>query len=201
MTAGVTRNKDSPWGENITAVGPERSIKMDEVKGLRKFNSSKTIETFDLEEPKVLLESIIHKTNGSGSNYQVVVTFEERDRMAVVKLFKQLANDLDPQGIRDLGTTFMSRLIDDSDLYLSKVIEQVGFVASRGEAKRLIAEGGIMVNGIKIAHDKAMNPGSYKLQKGRRHFANVGIQFRDKYGNSVDAEGKNIFTGAKPKIQ
>lgn len=174
---------------------------MDEVKGLRKFNSSKTIETFDLEEPKVLLESIIHKTNGSGSNYQVVVTFEERDRMAVVKLFKQLANDLDPQGIRDLGTTFMSRLIDDSDLYLSKVIEQVGFVASRGEAKRLIAEGGIMVNGIKIAHDKAMNPGSYKLQKGRRHFANVGIQFRDKYGNSVDAEGKNIFTGAKPKIQ
>ena len=60
-------------------------------------------------------------------------------------------------------------------MWIYKLMSEVGLVASNGEARRLIQQGGVKLNGEKIDNaDMQVTPaGEHILQAGKRRFARV----------------------------
>jgi tyrosyl-tRNA synthetase len=61
-------------------------------------------------------------------------------------------------------------------LTLSEIILRAGGTKSRGEARRLIAQGGVKIDGVKAAADDAVSaPPSFVLQMGKHQFAKIEL--------------------------
>jgi len=59
---------------------------------------------------------------------------------------------------------------------LAAVLEQTGLASSRGEARRLVAQGGLSVNGERATDPQAsLAAGEYELKAGKRRFLRVRI--------------------------
>ena len=60
-----------------------------------------------------------------------------------------------------------------------KVIEAMqaaGFASSRGEARRLIKQGGVKLDEVRVEDPEAvLEPGQYLLKVGKRRFARLSI--------------------------
>ena len=64
----------------------------------------------------------------------------------------------------------------DSAPKLIEAIQVAGFASSRGEARRLIKQGGVKLADQRIEDPEAvLSPGSYLLQVGKRRFARVSV--------------------------
>ncbi|HWV37447.1 MAG TPA: tyrosine--tRNA ligase [Vulgatibacter sp.] len=59
---------------------------------------------------------------------------------------------------------------------LAVVLEQTGLASSRGEARRLVAQGGLSINGERATDPQAsLGAGDYELKAGKRRFLRVRI--------------------------
>ena len=66
---------------------------------------------------------------------------------------------------------------DASRVPLPVLLAEVGLAASRGEARRLIAQGGVSVGGERVGDPQAeLGRGTYELKVGKRRFLTVTIQ-------------------------
>ncbi|MBI4371738.1 MAG: tyrosine--tRNA ligase [Elusimicrobia bacterium] len=64
-----------------------------------------------------------------------------------------------------------------SGLSLSEIVLRAGGVKSRGEARRLIAQGGVKIDGAKAAADEPVSsPASFVLQTGKHQFVRVELE-------------------------
>lgn len=65
----------------------------------------------------------------------------------------------------------------DGDLRMVDVLHRAGFATSRTAAKRLIAQGGVRLDGERVPDaDFSVPPGEHVLQAGRRRFARLRIR-------------------------
>jgi tyrosyl-tRNA synthetase len=65
---------------------------------------------------------------------------------------------------------------DAKDLSLLEVLDRVGLAASRSEGRRLVRQGGLQIDGARIADETLrLGPGSYLIRAGRRRYARVRI--------------------------
>jgi len=66
-------------------------------------------------------------------------------------------------------------LVESSPVWVCRLLHEAGLVASNGEARRLIRQGGVKLNGEKILSDALEIPpqGELVLQAGKRRFARV----------------------------
>lgn len=63
-----------------------------------------------------------------------------------------------------------------SGLTLSEIVLRAGGTKSRGEARRLITQGGVKIDGVKAAADDAIRtPPSFVLQMGKHQFAKIEL--------------------------
>ncbi|MCW5891824.1 MAG: tyrosine--tRNA ligase [bacterium] len=63
------------------------------------------------------------------------------------------------------------------DVWIAQLIKDVGFVASTSEARRLVAQGGVRVDGNPVNLDFRFRPGSHKLVAvGRRRLAEIRLR-------------------------
>jgi tyrosyl-tRNA synthetase len=61
-------------------------------------------------------------------------------------------------------------------LPLAALLADAGLAASRSEARRLIGQGGVSVNGERVSDSQAaLGPGDYLVKVGKRHFARLKI--------------------------
>lgn len=66
---------------------------------------------------------------------------------------------------------------DQSRIPLPVLLADVGMVSSRGEARRLIAQGGVSVGGERVSDPQAeLGRGTYELKVGKRRFLTVEIR-------------------------
>jgi tyrosyl-tRNA synthetase len=69
---------------------------------------------------------------------------------------------------------------DDDDVWIASLLKLSGLTSSTGEARRLIKQGGVRVEGEKIANTEArLVPGRYLLQVGKRKFMKVVPESHD----------------------
>jgi tyrosyl-tRNA synthetase len=62
-------------------------------------------------------------------------------------------------------------------ILLSRLMADVGLVASRNEARRLIQQGAVSIDGDKVAEDRELaGPGEFVLKVGKRRFLKVSLQ-------------------------
>lgn len=111
---------------------------------------------------KVLFaQEIVARFHNSAAAQAALADFEARFRQGEV-----------PADIPDI------RLAPDGDgLVIAQVLKQAGLTASTSEALRMIAQGGVKLDGEKVS-DKALKLGSggpFVLQVGKRKFARVTI--------------------------
>ncbi|MFL5395610.1 MAG: S4 domain-containing protein, partial [Myxococcales bacterium] len=60
---------------------------------------------------------------------------------------------------------------------LAKTMAQIGLASSGSDARRLIAQGGVTVDGERAGDPNAkLSPGTYLLKVGKRKFARVTVQ-------------------------
>ena len=65
----------------------------------------------------------------------------------------------------------------DGDRGLLELLEELGLVASRGEARRLVNQGAISIDGRGIEDPtRRLDPGAYLIKVGKRRFARVRIE-------------------------
>jgi tyrosyl-tRNA synthetase len=77
-----------------------------------------------------------------------------------------------PENIPEVTIT-----LDNSTIFLSRVLVEVGLAKSNGEARRLICQGGVRVGGQRILEDSAtLGSGSdYLVKVGKRRFRRVSL--------------------------
>jgi tyrosyl-tRNA synthetase len=62
-------------------------------------------------------------------------------------------------------------------LFVVDVLREAGFASSRAEAKRLIAQGGVRLDGARVlSAESPVSPGEHVLQAGRRRFARLRVR-------------------------
>jgi tyrosyl-tRNA synthetase len=80
---------------------------------------------------------------------------------------KELPDDV-PEYDLALGETGQRGLLE--------VLEEVGFSKSRGEARRLVAQGAVSLDGGRVEDvARFLEAGSYLLQVGKRRFARIRL--------------------------
>jgi len=64
-----------------------------------------------------------------------------------------------------------------ADVWICKLLKDVGFAASTSEARRLVAQGGVRVDGQPVDVDFKFRPGSHRLlEVGRRRVAQISVE-------------------------
>lgn len=114
-----------------------------------------------------LAARLVRRFHGEAAAREAAAHFER-----VVKR-REAPEDVPEQGVA-LG--------EAGELPLLEVLQRLGLIASRGEGRRLLAEGAIQVDGVRVSDPAAkLGPGSYLLRAGRRRFARARL--------GVDASG------------
>jgi tyrosyl-tRNA synthetase len=80
-------------------------------------------------------------------------------------------------GLRPLEASILVRVEKiPLGLTLSEIILRAGGVKSRGEARRLIMQGGVKIDGAKALTDNPVNsPNQFVLQMGKHQFVKVEL--------------------------
>ena len=102
---------------------------------------------------------------------------EEADRAVEASraLFADGAN------MNDVPSFDLAKSVLDAGISILDLVVQVGFVASKGEARRLIAQNGLSLNGKRVLTSEQMisaadtEDGALLLQKGKKNFLRVKI--------------------------
>lgn len=137
--------------------------------------------------PDSLIEKYLRLVSGlSGSDLGRVLALKPRDAKAALarQLAKRLHGDEAAAAAEaDFDARFRKRempeavaeLIAESPKDLVSTIVQAGFAKSRGDARRLIDQGGIRINGEKASADSKLRDGDV-LQAGKRNFVRIRVR-------------------------
>ena len=137
--------------------------------------------------PDSLIEKYLRLVSGlNGSELDRVLALKPRDAKAA--LAKQLAkrlhgDDAAEAAEAEFDSRFRKREIPDeigelaaeSPEDLVSTIVQAGFAKSRGDARRLIDQGGIRINSDKANVDSKLKDGDV-LQAGKRNFVRIRVR-------------------------
>jgi tyrosyl-tRNA synthetase len=117
-----------------------------------------------MEAKKSLAGELVTRFHGAEAAATAARFFEERFQ-------KRTAHE--PQEIRLVAGT--------SDVWICKLLKDIRFTASTSEARRLVAQGGVRVDGQVVDVDFQFRPGSHRLlEVGRRRMARIRV---DEGGN------------------
>jgi tyrosyl-tRNA synthetase len=137
--------------------------------------------------PDSLIEKYLRLVSGlSGAELKQVLGLKPRDAKAALarQLVKRLhGDDAASSAEADFDSRFRKRempeqvgeLVADSPEDLVSTIVQAGFAKSRGDARRLIDQGGIRINGEKSAAEAKLKDGDV-LQAGKRNFVRIRVR-------------------------
>ncbi|MRD73841.1 tyrosine--tRNA ligase [Rhodocyclus tenuis] len=107
-----------------------------------------------------LAQEIVARFHGEAAAQDALTDFEARFRHGAV-----------PDDIEEVS------IVADGPLVIAQVLKQAGLCASTSEALRMIDQGGVRVDGEKLADRAASLPGAgvYVVQVGKRRFARVTV--------------------------
>ncbi|NJA89889.1 tyrosine--tRNA ligase [Rhodocyclus tenuis] len=107
-----------------------------------------------------LAQEIVARFHGEAAAQDALTDFEARFRHGAV-----------PDDIEEV------LIVADGPLVIAQVLKQAGLCASTSEALRMIDQGGVRVDGEKLADRAASLPGAgvYVVQVGKRRFARVTV--------------------------
>jgi tyrosyl-tRNA synthetase len=137
--------------------------------------------------PDSLIEKYLRLVSGlSGSDLERVLALKPRDAKAALarQLVKRLHGDAAAAAAEaDFDSRFRKRevpeeieeLAADNPEDLVSTIVQAGFAKSRGDARRLIDQGGIRINGEKAGAEVKLKDGDV-LQAGKRNFVRIRLR-------------------------
>ena len=137
--------------------------------------------------PDSLTEKYLRLVSGlSGSELDRVLTLKPRDAKAALarQLVKRMYGDQAAEVAEaDFDSRFRKRelpeeideLAAENPEDLVSTIVQAGFAKSRGDARRLIDQGGIRINGDKANADSKLKDGDV-LQAGKRNFVRIRVR-------------------------
>jgi tyrosyl-tRNA synthetase len=137
--------------------------------------------------PDRLTEKYLRLVSGlSGSELEGALALKPRDAKAALahRLVTRLHSEAAAaRAEADFETKFRKReipdempeLVADDPADLVVTIIQAGFAKSRGDARRLIEQGGIRISGEKAALDTRLGDGDV-LQAGKRHFVRIRVR-------------------------
>ena len=137
--------------------------------------------------PDSLTEKYLRLVSGlRGPDLENVLALKPRDAKAALarQLVKRLHGDEAAERAEaDFDVKFRKReipeeipdLVAEAPADLVATLIQAGFAKSRGEARRLIEQGGVRVNGIKAAPDARLGDGDV-LQAGKRSFVRIRVR-------------------------
>jgi tyrosyl-tRNA synthetase len=137
--------------------------------------------------PDSLIEKYLRLVSGlSGAELKQVLGLKPRDAKAALarQLVKRLhGDDAASSAEADFDSRFRKRempeqvgeLVADRPEDLVSTIVQAGFAKSRGDARRLIDQGGIRINGEKSAAEAKLKDGDV-LQAGKRNFVRIRVR-------------------------
>ncbi|WP_300456299.1 tyrosine--tRNA ligase [Accumulibacter sp.] len=111
---------------------------------------------------KVLLaQEIVERFHGASAAQRALADFDARFRQGTI-----------PDDIPEVSLSAAGQ-----PLTLAQVLKQAGLTASTSEAFRLIEQGGVRIDGTRIADSKVVlsSQGCFVLQVGKRKFARVSI--------------------------
>ena len=78
-----------------------------------------------------------------------------------------------PETIPEFRVAFASLARDNGGIDLPSLLCQAGLTASKGEARRLISQGGVSVDGDKVDTETVSLPGECVIKAGKRKFARI----------------------------
>jgi tyrosyl-tRNA synthetase len=137
--------------------------------------------------PDSLIEKYLRLVSGlSGSDLERVLALKPRDAKAALarQLVKRLHGDTAAAAAEaDFDSRFRKREVPEEIKELEaenpedlvSTIIQAGFARSRGDARRLIDQGGIRINGDKANADSKLKDGDV-LQAGKRNFVRIRVR-------------------------
>ena len=137
--------------------------------------------------PDSVIEKYLRLVSGlSGPELEHVLAFKPRDAKASLarQLVKRLYSDDAAQAAEaDFDSRFRKReipdkideLVAEDPADLVSTIVQAAFARSRGDARRLIEQGGIRVNGEKVNAESKLKDGDV-LQAGKRNFVRIRVR-------------------------
>ena len=137
--------------------------------------------------PDPLTEKYLRLVSGlSGSELDRVLALKPRDAKAALakQLVKRLHGEEAAEAAEaDFDSRFRKRelpeeideLAAESPEDLVSTIVQAGFAKSRGDARRLIDQGGIRINSDKVSADSKLKDGDV-LQAGKRNFVRIRVR-------------------------
>jgi tyrosyl-tRNA synthetase len=137
--------------------------------------------------PDSLIEKYLRLVSGlSGSDLERVLALKPRDAKAALarQLVKRLHGDTAAAAAEaDFDSRFrkrevpeeMDELAAENPEDLVTTIVQAGFAKSRGDARRLIDQGGIRINGEKAGPEVKLKDGDV-LQAGKRNFVRIRLR-------------------------
>jgi tyrosyl-tRNA synthetase len=137
--------------------------------------------------PDTLTEKYLRLVSGlAGPELEGVLALKPRDAKAALarQLVKRLYGDKAADAAEaDFDVKFRKReipqditeLVADNPADLVATLLQAGFAKSRGDARRLIEQGGVRVNGEKAAPDAKLRDGDV-LQAGKRSFVRIRVR-------------------------
>jgi tyrosyl-tRNA synthetase len=137
--------------------------------------------------PDSLTEKYLRLVSGlSGPELDRVLALKPRDAKAALarQLVKRLYGDdgagkaeaeFDARFRKREAPEEMSELAAENPADLVSSIVQAGFAKSRGDARRLIDQGGIRINGEKASADSKLKDGDV-LQSGKRNFVRIRVR-------------------------
>ena len=137
--------------------------------------------------PDQLLEKYVRLVSGLGAQeIASVLAMKPRDAKAALarQLVKRLhGEEAAARGEADFDVKFRKRELPDdigeraasnpSDLVATLV--EMGFAKSRTDARRLVEQGGVRVNGEKVGMDARLSDGDV-LQAGKRNFVRIRVR-------------------------
>jgi len=137
--------------------------------------------------PDQLIEKYVRLVSGfDAQQHAEVLTMKPRDAKAALarQLVKRLhGEDAARRAEEDFDLKFRKhstpeevpeRVATQPDDLLATLVE-VGFAKSRGDARRLVEQGGIRINGEKAAESAALKEGDV-LQAGKRNFVRIRLK-------------------------
>ena len=137
--------------------------------------------------PDPLIEKYVRLVSGLGSA-EIAVVLAMKPRDAKAALARQLVKRLHGEEAaahaeddfetkfrkRELPGDIAERTVSNRTDLVATLIE-VGFAKSRSEARRLLEQGGVRVNGVKAASDAQLSDGDV-LQTGKRNFVRIRVR-------------------------
>lgn len=129
--------------------------------------TSREIEALRSEHPKkvkgLLAEEIVERYHGPAAARQAAEHFEQ------VHARREAPDEIEERSVeRDAGADAVP---------LAKTLAQLGLAASGSEARRLIAQGGVSVEGARVSDPNAkLPPGVHLLKVGKRKFTRVTVR-------------------------